>query len=165
MGDLYDLYARIVYRVILRTVSNQTLAEDLTQEAFLRVWNGVRGFDEKRGTLTSWINAVARNTAIDYLRSPAARNERTTVGLKDVEGSRRCSVAEDWLANLDRTRRLQTAFQKLTARQRLVIDMSYLEGMSHAEIARRLRRPLGTVKTWMRTALRAVATGVTLAAD
>jgi RNA polymerase sigma-70 factor (ECF subfamily) len=154
MAELYDLYGRLVFRIILRTVLDESVAEDLTQDAFLRVWNGVRGFDEKRGALGSWITAVARNTAIDYLRSPRARNARTSVELKDVDGAVRSSTFEDWIVNFDRGRLLRGALEKLTASQRLVLTLSYVEGMSHAEIARSLNRPLGTVKTWVRTALR-----------
>jgi len=161
MAELYDLYGRMVFRVILRTVCDETAAEDLTQDAFLRVWNGVRSFDDRRGAFGSWITAVARNTAIDYLRSPVARNSRTTVELKDVDGSRRFSAFEDWVNNLDRARILHGAFEKLTESQREVLNLAYVEGMSHAEIARSLNRPLGTIKTWVRSALRVLAAQVT----
>ena len=154
MEELYDLYGRMVYRVILRTVLDENAAEDLTQDAFLRVWNGIRGFDEKRGALGSWIAAVARNTAIDYLRSPVARNARTKVELKDVDGSTRSSTFEDWILNFDRVKTLQGALEKLSSSQRLVLNLSYVEGMSHTEIARSLNKPLGTIKTWVRTGLR-----------
>jgi RNA polymerase sigma-70 factor (ECF subfamily) len=165
MAELYDLHGRMVFRVIVRTVLDESIAEDLTQETFLRVWNGIRGFDEGRGTLGSWVTAVARNTAIDYLRSPRARHARTTVELKDVDGSRRFSSFEDWVLSIDRSRVLHKALEKLTASQRLVLNLSYVEGMSHAEIARSLNRPLGTIKTWVRTALRALSAQVSFPGD
>lgn len=154
MAELYDLYGRAVFRLILRTTGNESLAEDLTQETFLRVWNRIGGFDERQGALGGWIMAVARNIAIDHLRSPGARNARTTVELKDIDCTERFSPFPDWILNFDRVRILRGAFEKLTATQRLVLDLSFVEGMSHAEIARILNRPLGTVKTWVRTALR-----------
>jgi RNA polymerase sigma-70 factor (ECF subfamily) len=156
MTEVYDLYGAMVFRVVLRNVANETLAEDLTQETFLRVWNGAHGFDETRGTLGGWIAAVARNTAIDYLRSPAARAVRTSVEL-DEAGMRRHSAFDDWVGDLDRARLVRRAFEKLSESQRAVLNLAFVEGMSHAEIARSLNRPLGTVKTWMRSGLQMLA--------
>src|SRR5271156_2784923 len=69
MSDLYDRYGRIAYSLIYRVVRNGAAAEDLVQETFLRVWNRVQSFDQERGALGPWIMTVARNRAIDYLRS------------------------------------------------------------------------------------------------
>src|ERR1041385_295933 len=69
MGELYDRYGRLVYSVILRVVRNSAAAEDLVQETFLRVWNRIQAFDQKRGALGPWVLTIARNRAIDYLRS------------------------------------------------------------------------------------------------
>jgi len=161
MAELYDLYSRLVFRVIARAVGNESVAEDLTQEAFLRVWNGIKGFDEERGALGSWIRAVARNT--DRLPEVAgSAASRTAVGLKEMDGVRRHGSLEDWVVNFDRARTLREAFQKLNASQRLVLNLSFVEGMSHAEIARKIDRPLGTVKTWVRTAMRALSTQLAL---
>ena len=157
MSELYDRYGRMVYRLIRRNISDESIAEDLTQETFLRIWNGIRSFDAQRGALPSWISVVSRNTAIDHLRSSSARQARTTVELQSVEGTRRLSTFEDWISNFDRVRAVRAASEKLTARQRLVLNLSYVEGMSHREIARSLNRPLGTIKTWLRTALQTLS--------
>ena len=89
---------------------------------------------------------MARNTAIDYLRFGR--------GAKGIDVSTRSSPFPDWILNLDRVLILHGALEKLTATQRLVLNLAFVEGMSQAEIARNLNRPLGTIKTWMRTALR-----------
>ena len=73
MADLYDKYGRIVYALIYRIVRDTGVAEDLSQETFLRVWNRVQGFDHERGALGPWVLTVARNRAIDYLRSVDGR--------------------------------------------------------------------------------------------
>ena len=73
MAILYDRYGRIMYSLILRVVRNEAVAEDLVQESFLRVWNRVHGFDQERGALAPWILAMARNRAIDYVRSVQGR--------------------------------------------------------------------------------------------
>src|SRR5581483_3739970 len=75
MNDLYDRYGRLVYSLIYRIVHNSSTAEDLVQETFLRVWNRVQSFDAERGALGAWVLTVARNRAIDYLRSVDGRME------------------------------------------------------------------------------------------
>jgi RNA polymerase sigma-70 factor, ECF subfamily len=73
MGDLYDRYGKVAFSVIYRIVRNQSTAEDLLQESFLRVWNRVHAFDQDKGSLGPWVLTVARNRAIDYLRSVDGR--------------------------------------------------------------------------------------------
>src|SRR2546425_9460446 len=73
MGDLYSRYGRLAYSLIFRVVRNSATAEDLVQETFLRVWNRGQSFDAERGALGAWILTVARNRAIDHLRSTEGR--------------------------------------------------------------------------------------------
>src|SRR5262249_7819060 len=69
LAELYDRYGRLAYSLILRVVRDVGVAEDLVQETFLRIWNRVQGFDAEKGSVGPWLMAVARNRAIDYLRS------------------------------------------------------------------------------------------------
>jgi RNA polymerase sigma-70 factor, ECF subfamily len=154
MASLYDRYGRMIYSLILRMVRNDAAAEDLTQETFLRVWNRVHGFDQERGALGPWILAVARNRAIDYLRSVQGREFESALEMERVENPALFSNFENDILNIDRIRRLKSAFEKLTPNQRTVIDLAYYEGLSQVEMAERLKQPLGTVKTWVRTALK-----------
>src|SRR5581483_9478213 len=73
LAELYDRYGRLAYAIIARVVRDAAVAEDLTQETFLRVWNRAQAFDAERGALGAWLLAVARNRAIDYLRSAGGR--------------------------------------------------------------------------------------------
>lgn len=91
LADLFDLYGRMVYSIMFRYVRNTATAEDLTQEAFLRVWNRSKTFDVARGQLSSWILVVAKNSAIDYLRSSEGRAESLTTNLSKLEGT--CSLS------------------------------------------------------------------------
>src|SRR5579871_5310720 len=84
LGELYDRYGRLAYSLIYRVVRDAGIAEDLVQETFLRVWNRVEGFDGDRGALGGWLLAVARNRAIDYLRSSAGR-ARNAVELEETD--------------------------------------------------------------------------------
>ena len=153
MGTLYDRYGRIAFSLILRVVRNTAVAEDLVQETFLRVWNRVHGFDPERGALGPWILAIARNRAIDYLRSVEGRANESSLETERLENPGLFNSLQSSILNIDRTRLLQEAFGKLTPNQRTVIELAYYEGRSQTEMSQRLKQPLGTVKTWVRTAL------------
>jgi RNA polymerase sigma-70 factor, ECF subfamily len=164
MGDLYDRYGRLVYSLIFRVVRNSAAAEDLVQETFLRVWNRAQSFDQERGVLGPWILTVARNRAIDYLRSTDGRISAGAIDLDQLEHPSRFRDFEDSALSLDRARRLKNAFDKLTPNQKVVIEMAYYEGLSQTEMAERMQQPLGTVKTWVRTALKTMRDQLTEAA-
>ena len=154
MSDLYDRYGRLAYSLIHRVVRNPSAAEDLLQETFMRVWNRVGSFDAERGALGPWVLAVARNRAIDYLRSVDGRMQAGAVDLDRIEHPAQFSGIESSALAIDRVRRLKSAFEKLSPNQRMVIELAYYEGMSQTEMAERLKQPLGTVKTWTRSALK-----------
>src|ERR1700733_4250069 len=84
LAELYDRYGRVVFSLILRVVRDAGTAEDLVQETFLRVWNRVQGFDAEKGCIGPWLLAVARNRAINYLRSVAGR-ERNAVEYEETD--------------------------------------------------------------------------------
>jgi len=156
MSDLYDHYGRIAYSLIFRVVRDTGVAEDLVQETFLRVWNRVQSFDQERGALGPWILTVARNRAIDYLRSVDGRMSAGSLELDRTENPALFSNPTDSALALDRARRLKSAFEKLNPNQRTVIELAYFEGLSQTEMAERMQQPLGTIKTWVRTALKAL---------
>jgi len=150
LAELYDRYGRMTYGLILRIVQDAGTAEDLVQETFLRVWNRAAGLDSERGAVGPWLLAVARNRAIDYLRS---RGRRIMVALDETEHpSLFVDVAVDLQRN-DMVQRVKGALDRLTREQREAIELGYFEGLSQSEIAARMGAPLGTVKTWMRRAL------------
>ena len=153
MGDLYDRYGRLAYALIYRVVKDNGIAEDLTQETFLRVWNRAAGFDSEKGSLAAWVMAVARNRAIDYVRSVENRMRENAYELDASDHPVLFTGIEQNIINSDRARRLKQAFQSLNPNQRLVIELAYYEGLSQTEMAERMKQPLGTVKTWCRTAL------------
>ena len=152
MNDLYDRYGRLTYSLIVRIVRNASTAEDLVQETFLRIWNRVQSFDAERGALGAWVLTVARNRAIDYLRSTDGL--QAAIELDQLERPGLFAKLDAAALAMDRVRRLKSAFEKLTPSQRQVIELAYYEGMSQTEMAERLKQPLGTVKTWTRSALK-----------
>jgi RNA polymerase sigma-70 factor (ECF subfamily) len=156
MSDLYDRYGRLTYSVIYRMVRNPGAAEDLVQETFLRVWNRVQSFDQERGALGPWVLTVARHRAIDYLRSIDGRMSAGSLELDRLEHPALFINFENSALTIDRSRRIQAACQKLSPNQRMVIELAYFEGLSQTEMAERMKQPLGTVKTWVRSALKAL---------
>jgi RNA polymerase sigma-70 factor (ECF subfamily) len=156
MSDLYDRYGRLAYSLIYRVVRNTGAAEDLVQETFLRVWNRVQSFDETRGALGPWVLTVARNRAIDYLRSVDGKMSAGALELDRLETPMMFSNFDDGAVSLDRARILKNAFEKLTPTQRQVIELAYFEGLSQTEMSERMKQPLGTIKTWVRSALKAL---------
>lgn len=153
MAELYDRFGRVVYSVIFRVVRNASVAEELVQEAFLRAWNRAGAFDAERGKIGPWLLTIARNRAIDHLRSTAGQQEATTYELASSERVSLYVNTEDKMLDQEQARRIRAAFAKLNENQRQVLEMAYFEGLSQSEMAARLGQPLGTVKTWVRTAL------------
>jgi len=128
MTDLYERYGRLAYSLIYRVVRNAGAAEDLVQETFLRVWNRVQSFDQTKGALGPWVLTVARNRAIDYLRSVDGKMSAGTLELDRLETPVMFSNFDDQALSMDRARVLKTAFEKLTPTQRQVIELAYFEG-------------------------------------
>jgi RNA polymerase sigma-70 factor (ECF subfamily) len=158
MSDLYDRYGGMVYAVAYRMVRNRGEAEDLVQERFLRVWTRAHLIDDSRGTLRPWLLTITRNVVIDHVRAKdgcAWRFEPTSYEQVPDAASYCPELAQ-------RRERLLGAFAQLPADQRSAIEFAYFEGLSQSEISERMGRPLGTVKTWLRTALGSLRTSISM---
>lgn len=154
MAELYDRFGRLAYSVIVSIVRDPAIAEDLVQETFLRVWNRVHAFDVGRGALGPWLLAIARNRAIDHLRSLGARMDRNAYELDVREHPSLFVDMEREVLNTDHARLIRKALASLSDNQKKVIELAYYEGLSQTEMAERMGEPLGTIKTWVRTALK-----------
>lgn len=155
LAELWDRYGRLVYSGILRVVRDASLAEDLAQETFLRIWNRTQGFDAHRGSIGSWLLTVARNRSIDYLRSTSGR-ERLALNVDDTNHASLCTDMEEDILSSEKSRQIRQAMASLSPNQRQAIELAYFEGLSQTEVALRMGKPLGTVKSWVRTALKAL---------
>jgi RNA polymerase sigma-70 factor (ECF subfamily) len=154
MAGLYDRFGRIAYSVIFSIVRDGSVAEDLVQETFLRVWNRAQTFDAERAALGPWLLAIARNRAIDHIRSAGARMTRNAFELDAQEHPSLFVDMERDVVNSDHARLIRKAIAKLNDNQREVINLAYYEGLSQSEMATRMGQPLGTVKSWVRAALK-----------
>jgi RNA polymerase sigma factor (sigma-70 family) len=149
MHDLYLCHGRLVYSAVLRIVGNGGEAEEIAQETFLRVWTRAYLIDNSAGTLRPWLLTIARNLSIDYLRAARDRHFEYT----NYESFPSPTVCHPQGFSSDRAGVLRDALAGLPPEQRAVIEFTYFEGMSKTEIAARMRKPVGTVKTWSRAAL------------
>jgi len=158
MAELYDKYGGLLYSVILRSVSNPSTAEDLVQETFLRIWNRVHTFDVERGRLEGWMVTIARNRAIDYLRSLRSQPGESATSLEDLEHSGLFVTRETEAERLTRKNAVGAALDSLNESQREVLELTHFQGLTQTEIADRLQKPLGTVKSLVRSALKILRT-------
>jgi RNA polymerase sigma-70 factor (ECF subfamily) len=115
LAELYDRYGGLAYSLILRVVRDNAIAEDLVQETFLRVWNRVHSIDSEKGSIGPWLLAIARNRAIDYLRSSAGR-ERNAVELDEMDHASLYCEMEAGILISDQARRVKAAMDKLARR-------------------------------------------------
>jgi RNA polymerase sigma-70 factor, ECF subfamily len=158
MEDLYDRYGKLVYSIILRSVGDSGTAEDLTQETFLRVWNRIHTFDEGRGRLEAWLVTVARNRAFDHLRTNRA-STASLAGTSELDYVGLSSLVDE-SDRISRKRSVSEALKNLNSEQREVIELTHFEGMTQTEIAAKLQKPLGTVKSLVRSALKTLRTSM-----
>jgi RNA polymerase sigma-70 factor (ECF subfamily) len=173
LADLYDRYVQAVFATALRVGRDRGIAAEVVQETFLALWNRAERYDASRGPLIAWVLTIARNRAIDHLRSAGRHERAATFSSFDRDGWDDQATVE-WLTSTgeligtagpepaperalaDKETRevIQDALASLAPLERRVIELAYGEGMSQSEIAAHLNWPVGTVKTRTRRALR-----------
>ncbi len=155
LAELYDNYGRAAFALVLRVVRDRAIAEDLVQETFLRVWNRIHLINSDKGSIGPWLLAIARNRAIDYLRSSAGR-ERNIIELNETDHAPLYREMEAEILISDQARRVKAAMERLAPHYRTVMELAYFEGLSQSEMSIKMGQPLGTIKTWVRTALQSL---------
>ncbi len=164
LARLYDRYVRTVFGVGLKMLGDRSLAEELTQEVFLKVWRSSGTFDPSRGGFSTWLFRVTRSVALDLHRRRARRvhplpQDESQIGaVRDNSAGPQEIVDESWLSW-----RVSRALDTLDAPYREVIELAYFGGFSQREISRRTGVPLGTVKTRTARAFRSLREELTLA--
>jgi RNA polymerase sigma-70 factor (ECF subfamily) len=149
-GYLYDNYSGALLGVIGAIVSEQETARDVLQEVFVNIWRKIESYDPAKGRLFTWMMNVARNAAIDKIRS---RGYQDSLKNNPISGNVETNIAAtSSLPKVDDVG-LKKVLTKLKEEHRLLIDMSYFQGYTHDEISKMLDIPLGTVKTRIRSAL------------
>lgn len=164
LAELYDRHSRLLFGLILRIVRDRGEAEDILQDAFVRVWNRAEIYDPRIGGPLPWIVRVARNRALDRLRSRKVRAavDASVIDAAAVEPTPDTGIQSPEAAVLEAERRLRLtgALAGLPFEQRQLIEAAFFEGYTHSELARRFGLPLGTVKTRIRSGMIAMRHGL-----
>jgi RNA polymerase sigma-70 factor (ECF subfamily) len=147
LATLYDATNRLIYSLILRVLGDVSSAEEVLVDVYTQVWRQAASYDANRGAPLAWMATIARSRAIDRLRS-GWQDQRRKEPL-EVLGDAPTNAAspEETTAASERQRFVREALNLLTPEQREVIELAYYSGLSHSEIAEKLKQPLGTVKT------------------
>ena len=148
---LYTRYSGPLYSLAYQVTGADRFAQDVVQEVFVAVWKQAGRFDPSRGSLSSWLFALARHKAIDLVRKEANVRRHTAEVDLEFEESDDDVDQEAWL----RLRRdaVRAAITSLPAAQRTALELAFFGGLTHVEVAETLSIPLGTAKTRIRTAL------------
>ncbi len=145
---LYDNYSAALYGVILRIVIFKDDADEVLQDVFVKIWNSSAQYDSSKGTLYTWMLNIARNSAIDKLKSKTFQNNLKNQSIPDfVNNHRSLSVDQP-----DHFHEIQNVVNRLKDDFKDIINKSYFEGFTQQEISDKMNIPLGTVKTRTRAA-------------
>ncbi len=147
---LYRNYSAVLHGVILRIVNDEETAQDVMQEAFVKIWNNIGQYDSSRGRIYTWMLNISRNAAIDKLRT---RGEIMRAKIQ---------TGEDAVSNLQNIHRTEQTTETIGLRNMVaglkpehntIVDLAYFRGYTLDEVSKELNIPLGTVKTRMRAAM------------
>lgn len=146
----YDRTCGILFAIAKSIVRDSFIAEDVLQEVYSSIWDKAEKFDPALGKPISWAIALTRNRALDKLRAL----KRREAGARSLEMSR-----PEWKSDADAfsesargeiVRAVRQAIKKLDDNRREAIELAFLEGLPHSEVAEVMQQPLGTVKAWIR---------------
>jgi RNA polymerase sigma-70 factor (ECF subfamily) len=151
--QLFERYGDLVYSTALRVLRDPHLAEDISQEIFVRLWRKPDSYVAERGRFLTWLISVTRNRAVDEVRARGRRQRYETASPEQQERELPATEAIDPALNAqlaEQRRVVRAALADLPPEQRQVIELAYFGGFTQQEIADRLAQPLGTVKTRIR---------------
>ncbi|RVT98510.1 sigma-70 family RNA polymerase sigma factor [Mucilaginibacter limnophilus] len=147
---LYNMYSSSLYGVIFRIIGEETAAEDVLQETFVKIWHSFSGYSAEKGRLFTWMVNIARNLAIDKVRSKDFKNQTKNQELENnvtfIDEQKNTVYKPELLG-------LKDLVDTLKPEQKLILNLIYFKGYTHVEAAEELGLPLGTVKTRLRMAI------------
>jgi len=149
-GHLYDRSSQVLFTLSLRMLGDREEAEDLLQEVYTEVWRKSVRYDARRGSAMAWLITLTRSRGIDRLRARASRGHGMTDSIDDAPVAHtqgRDPTPFEQQADAEVRVMVMKALVELPAAQRQALELSYYEGLSHSEIAARLKEPVGTIKT------------------
>jgi RNA polymerase sigma-70 factor (ECF subfamily) len=152
LREIYVRHGGAVFALAKRVTRDPALAEEITQEIFVRLWKEPERFDPQRGSLRTYLLMQTHRRSVDLVRSEQARRDREEREAQ-LDPSRITGLSNE-LADLADQLAVQDALAELPREEREAIELAYFEGLTYKEVARRLEQPEGTIKTRIRTGLR-----------
>ena len=154
LSRLYDRHSTVVYTLCMRILRDPGMAEDAMIDVFQEMWQRAERYNPSRGTPIAYLLTLTRSRALDRARMKGAHPTQTLHDNSDAQGQAHPSP-DPLQSALDDERRLlvRHALDKLDPKYREVMECSFFEGLSHTEIALKLQKPVGTVKTYLRRGL------------
>ena len=152
---LYERYHRYAYSLAYRILRDPVASEDIVQDAFLSIWRKASSYQAQNGSVQSWIQAIVRHRAIDKIRASAHREYQWTPLQADNEQDPPSEQPDVWEQawQSEQHRIIREVMLQIPSEQRMVIELAYFGGLTHAEISEQCHIPLGTVKGRMRLGL------------
>jgi len=147
---LFDHFAPRVKGLLMRGGAPAEIAEEIAQETLLSVWRKAASFDPAKASASTWIATIARNRRIDIARRDMRSRLSQVYEILDEDGPEQ---PDDVIAGAERDHRVRAAMTALSPDQYRVVELAFLEGFSHQDVATQLSIPLGTVKSRLRLAL------------
>lgn len=160
LRELYERFASPMWAVARRLIGDDSRAEDVVQEVFVRLWEHAADYDPARGTVRTWLLVQVRSRSIDVLRSERSRSDRERRHDPNVLDLASYRTPDEEVARGFETATVIRALDHLPAPQRQVIELAYYDGLSYRQIAKMLELPEGTVKGRIRLALERLRTEV-----
>jgi RNA polymerase sigma-70 factor, ECF subfamily len=152
-AKLYQFSSPKLFAVAVRITRRRDWAEDVLQEAFVNIWNHAAGYNSAKSAPMTWMTAIVRNRALDWLRRP--REIEIDEGHEELLASMpdESPGPEELLRRSLQAGELGECMKGLTEEQQRGITLAFFYGLSHGEVAEQMRKPLGSVKTWIRRGL------------
>jgi RNA polymerase sigma-70 factor (ECF subfamily) len=158
MGDraafntLYRSTASRLFGICLRVLTQRSEAEDALQDVYTAVWRKAAQFDATKASATAWLAMIARNKAIDRLRSMPAQQARSSLELAENVEDTAASLPQQVQTAADRAR-LEHCLERLEPRRRSLIRAAFFDGLTYEELSAKIEAPLGSIKSWIRRGL------------
>jgi RNA polymerase sigma-70 factor, ECF subfamily len=155
LDQLYERYSRLIYGLAMMIVGDRSIAEEITLDVFMRVWQKAAIYRPDQAKVSTWLTHIARNHSIDVLRRQAVRLDRSALSLEEVFSDDLVNPqdTQELAEGSLRRERVRTAVSQLPAEQKQALLLAYFGGYTQAQIADILEQPLGTVKTRIRLAM------------
>lgn len=147
---LYDMYSASLFGVISRIINDTAIAEDVLQETFVKIWHSFSSYSTEKGRLFTWMVNIARNLAIDKIRSKDFKNQNKN---QEIENNVTFIDEQKNTVYKPELMGVKDLVQTLKPEQKLIIELVYFKGYTHVEAAEELGIPLGTIKTRLRMAI------------